>query len=85
MSMSKKIITNYPRKNTDWKYINYLEDTIKELKQELEDTREEKIKWINRSYKKDNILILKDLKIEQYQSEIEQLKNSLQYYKQSLL
>lgn len=82
---TKKIITNYPRKNTDWKYVNYLEDTIKELKKELEDTREEKIKWINRSYKKDNILILKDLKIEQYQSEIEQLKNSLQYYKQSLL
>lgn len=82
---TKKIITNYPRKNTDWKYVNYLEDTIKELKQELEDTREEKIKWINRSYKKDNLLILKDLKIEQYQSEIEQLKNSLQYYKQSLL
>lgn len=83
--MSKQIITNYPRKNTDWKYINYLEDTIKELKQELEDRREEKIKWINRSYKKDNMLILKDLKIEQYQSEIEQLKSSIQYYKQSLL
>lgn len=82
---NKKCITTYPRKNIDWKYINYLENTVKELKQELESTREEKIKWINRSYKKDNILILKDLKIEQYQSEIEQLKNSLQYYKQSLL
>lgn len=83
--MSKKIINDYPRKKIDWKYINYLENTVKELKQELENTREEKIKWINRSYEKDNILILKDLKIEQYQSEIEQLKNSLQYYKQSLL
>lgn len=83
--MTSEIIKDYQRKNIDWKYINYLENTVKELKQELESTREEKIKWINRSYKKDNILILKDLKIEQYQSEIEQLKSNLQYYKQSLL
>ena len=38
--MNKQIINNYPRKNTDWKYINYLENVIKELKEENKQLKE---------------------------------------------
>lgn len=69
--MSKQLITNYPRKNTDWKYINYLENSIKELKEENKRLKEGRRGLINKNIKLSN--------------EIEQLENKLAYYKQSLL
>lgn len=69
--MSKQLITNYPRKNTDWKYINYLENGIKELKEENKRLKEGRRGLINKNIKLSN--------------EIEQLENKLAYYKQSLL
>lgn len=72
--MSKQLITNYPRKNTDWKYINYLENYIKELKEENKQIKESRRGLI----KENNIL---KNKIQYYKT----LENKIQYYKQSLL
>lgn len=69
---NKKCITNYPRKNTDWKYINYLEDKIKVLEEEL---RLEK--KLSSKFKQDYIYL-------KHQT-IPQLENKILYYKQSLL
>lgn len=70
--MSKQLITNYPRKNTDWKYINYLEDKIKILEEEL------------RIEKKLSAKFKQDYNYLKHQT-IPQLENKLSYYKQSLL
>lgn len=69
--MSKQLITNYPRKNTDWKYINYLEDKIKILEEEL------------RIEKKLTAKFKQDYNYLKHQT-IPQLENKLAYYKQSL-
>lgn len=72
MNMNKQIINNYPRKNTDWQYINYLENVIRDLKEELRMEKE----YSSKLYY-DN-LYLKHQKIPQ-------LEGTIKYYKQSLL
>lgn len=69
---TKKIINDYPRKNDDWKYINFLEDKIKVLEEELRIEKKRSSKF-NQDY---NYL--------KHQT-IPQLENKLSYYKQSLL
>ena len=70
--MTKKVLKTYTRKNTDWKYINYLEDKIKILEEEL------------RIEKKLSAKFKQDYTYLKYQT-IPQLKNILSYQKQSRL
>lgn len=70
--MTKKVLRTYPRKNTDWEYINYLEDKIKILEEEL------------RIEKKLSAKFKQDYTYLKHQT-IPQLENKLQYHKQSLL
>ena len=70
--MTKKVLRTYTRKNTDWKYINYLEDKIKILEEEL------------RIEKKLSAKFKQDYNYLKHQT-IPQLKNILSYQKQSRL
>ena len=70
--MTKKVLRTYPRKNTDWEYINYLENKIKILEEEL------------RIEKKLSAKFKQDYTYLKHQT-IPQLENKLQYHKQSLL
>ena len=70
--MTKKVLKTYTRKNTDWKYINYLEDKIKILEEELRIEKKLSAKF------KQDYTYLKN-------QTIPQLKNILSYQKQSRL
>lgn len=97
--MNKQIINNYPRKNTDWKYINYLENIIKELKEENKLIKESRREYIRRNTRQSNDLYWAgeeigqlehinnklDKENKQLKEENKILKNKLAYYKQSLL
>lgn len=99
MNMSKKIINNYPRQNNDWQYINYLEDKIKELKEENKQLKEGRCVLIKKNTKLSNDLFWSDEELEQSDHIINLLKkenaqlkedkhilsNKILYYKQSLL
>lgn len=96
---NKKCITTYDRKNTDWKYINYLENVIKELKEEnkiIKEGRRDLIKrnkrlsndlaWTNDELvQSDHINNYLEDTIKELKEENKILKNKLTYYKQSLL
>ena len=70
--MTKKVLRTYVRQNEDWEYINYLEDKIKILEEEL------------RIEKKLSAKFKQDYTYLKHQT-IPQLENKLQYHKQSLL
>ena len=70
--MTKKVLRTYPRKNTDWEYINYLENKIKILEEELRIEKK-----LSSKFKQDYTYL-------KHQT-IPQLENKLQYHKQSLL
>ena len=70
--MTKKVLRTYVRQNEDWTYINYLEDKIKILEEEL------------RIEKKLSAKFKQDYTYLKHQT-IPQLENKLQYHKQSLL
>ena len=70
--MTKKVLRTYVRQNEDWQYINYLEDKIKILEEEL------------RIEKKLSAKFKQDYTYLKHQT-IPQLENKLQYHKQSLL
>lgn len=99
MNMNKKIINKYDKKNIDWTYIEYLENMIKELKEENSDLLRQKHTREKEYFKYKNIALLesndneqlrlelqeKENEIKRYEKMNANLQHRLMFYKQSLL
>lgn len=70
--MASEIIKDYPRDTKDWKYINFLENKIKILEEEI------------RIEKKLSSKYIQDYHYLKHQT-IPRLEDKIAYYKQSLL
>ena len=72
MSKQKEHVKHYDRKEIDWRYVNFLEDKIKILEEELRIEKK-----LSGKFKQERNYL-------KHQT-IPQLENKISYYKQSLL